>query len=382
GLLAETANALEVDRDVTPRITLGGRIISSLDDVNQDSDPEAKGEINLEDSSLLLRFDKRMYKGGVAGAVIGLADASDDGKPETQFHELHAFYWNQNSRFTLGQTRLRNTLIELPLLRDDDFLTYSHVGSASSNLEFDQIYAKQFAADWYVDKKIQSIGVWTGTRNSGINVGSAVGGFNSRGLTYAYQQPEDLLFVKRVRQAGIMIDQQRVRTVSGKEEWMTAIIIGGEININRNPSANWSTAAQLISNQGVDGITLDEIKNSSTNTVSARAAAKSNAFVGSFRYTDRTHLLTRWQASVNFAYKDYSDLSSASQWSIAPTYVYRLGQGVDILGQAIYTDFSSGLGDGSDTVVQLGIAFSLESVFNDTIGTRDSILNLEHGYIN
>jgi len=48
----------------------------------------------------------------------------------------------------------------------------------------------------------------------------------------------------------------------------------------------------------------------------------------------------------------------------------------------VHTDYDSGLySGGNDTRVQFGIAFSLETRFNDTIGERNSILNLEHGYI-
>jgi hypothetical protein len=39
------------------------------------------------------------------------------------------------------------------------------------------------------------------------------------------------------------------------------------------------------------------------------------------------------------------------------------------------------LGGGTDRVVQIGLAFSLEATFNDNVGERDSILNREHGRI-
>ena len=61
--------------------------------------------------------------------------------------------------------------------------------------------------------------------------------------------------------------------------------------------------------------------------------------------------------------------------------LYRLGQGVDLLMQLSYTDYVDGLGGGNDAVVQIGMAFGFDAMFNDTIGERDSILNLEHGYI-
>ncbi|KPJ91728.1 MAG: hypothetical protein AMJ55_11160 [Gammaproteobacteria bacterium SG8_15] len=163
---------------------------------------------------------------------------------------------------------------------------------------------------------------------------------------YTYEQPEDLVYVKRIRHAGIWLDRQEVES-AGNTEWMTAIIAGIEFNLNDDPTKR----------------------------------AKSTALVASIRYTGRPHLLTRYQGAITVAYKDYADFDQATQWSVAPSVVFRIGQGIDLLGQVKYTDYETGLGDGSDTSVHLGIAFSLEAMFNDNIGERDSILNLEHGYI-
>ena len=69
--VAQQAAALEVDREVLPRMTLGGRVIATVDAVDLDSNPTREDEINLDDSSVLMRFDKRMYQDGVAGAVVG-----------------------------------------------------------------------------------------------------------------------------------------------------------------------------------------------------------------------------------------------------------------------------------------------------------------------
>ena len=74
GLLANELYALEVDREVMPRITLGGRVIATVDAMDLDSDPNADDQINLSDSTLLTRFDKRLYGKGVAGAMIGFIE--------------------------------------------------------------------------------------------------------------------------------------------------------------------------------------------------------------------------------------------------------------------------------------------------------------------
>jgi len=371
GLVASEVSALEVDREVMPRITLGGRVIATLDYLDLDTDPDAKEEINLADSSLLMRFDKRLYRNGVAGGVIGFKE----NEHSVTFHQLNAFYWNQNYQAQIGRTRLRNSIVEFPLIRDDDLLTYTHVGNASSDEEFDQLHGEHLAFDWIVDKRIQKVGLWGGTRRNGEDAifVDAPYGIDSYGVGYTYEQPEDLVYVKRIRHAGIWLDRQEVES-AGNTEWMTAIIAGIEFNLNDDPTKNWSMALQAITNNGIDDV-------ASLTSVSEQARAKSTALVASIRYTGRPHLLTRYQGAITVAYKDYADFDQATQWSVAPSVVFRIGQGIDLLGQVKYTDYETGLGDGSDTSVHLGIAFSLEAMFNDNIGERDSILNLEHGYI-
>jgi len=371
-----SVHALEVDREVMPRITLGGRALATLDTYDQDSDPAREDEINIEDSLIMTRFDKRLYEEGIAGGVFGIKEHDD----RLIFNQAHVFFWNRNVETRLGRTRLQNTLIEIPTIReDDDFLAYTHVGNASSNEEFDQKYAKQAAVDWFVDRAVNSLGVWAGTRRNGDGI-TAPDGIDSVGGGWRYAQPEEYQYLKTIRHAGLFLDRQEVTLGTG-DEWMNAVIAGIEFNLNDSPQKNWSMAAQAIHNEGVGTITAADIVHGNANAVSNRARAASDAVVLSFKYTRRPNLLTRWLAAVTVAYKDYKDVADAEQYSIAPVFMYRLGQGIDLLGQVVYTDFGDGLGGGSDTTVQFGLSFSLETSFNDNIGERKSILNLEHGYI-
>ena len=365
-MIAPTAFALEVDREVLPRIQLGGRIIASVNTVDLDSDPDAESELSLADSSLLARFDKLLYSDGVAGATVGLAEHDD----AVVFHYLNGFYWNRDYAVMIGRSRLGNTLLEMPLMRDDDLLDYTHVGNASSDEEFDQIYGNRVSFDLFIDQKIQSVGLWIGTRRNGAAYANAPNGFDSVGASYIYEQPEDLRYVKRLRHAGLIVDGQKVETTTG-EDWNFALIAGAEANLNIDPRQNWSLAGQTIVNQGVSG----------TPVVPNLAATESNSMVLSLRYTGRPKLLTRYQAGLTFAYKDYTDIDDGSQWSVVTNAFYRIGQGVDLLAQLSYTDYGDGLGGGNDTIAQIGMAFSFDAMFNDNIGERDSILNLEHGYV-
>ncbi|MFV2061409.1 MAG: hypothetical protein ACC653_12055 [Gammaproteobacteria bacterium] len=374
GLLLQNANALEVDREVMPRITVGGQVIATADDYGYSKNLPSNHDDNVstDDSALLLRFDKHMYgvESGVAGGVIGFREFSG----KVVFHQLNAFYWNKNIEFQIGKTRLRNTIIELPTLRDEDLLDYSHVNTASSDEEFDQLYGSNVSLDWYLDQANQSLGIWAGSRNNDVNHSSGPNSFDTNGVRYNYQPPEDLQYLNRIRHAGILIDSQRVQT-GAVDEWMQSVVAGIEFNLNINPTSSWSMGVQAISNAGVDSAT-------DLSTVSSRALSKSTAQIISLRYTRRPQLLTRWQVAIVVASKKYDKVSNAKNTSLLVNYTYRLGQGVNIITQVKQTDYSNDINSGNDeTLIQIGMSFQFDSVFNNTIGKRNSILNLEHGYI-
>jgi len=156
---------------------------------------------------------------------------------------------------------------------------------------------------------------------------------------------------------------------------MQSVIAGIEFNLNINPTSSWSLGYQAISNNGIDGV-------NDLSTVSSRAIVKSTAQVLSLRYTRRPQLLTRWQLAIAVASKEYSDVANAKNTSILANFTYRLGQGVNIITQFKQTDYSNDINNGNDeSLFQIGMSFQFDSVFNNSIGKRNSILNLEHGYI-
>jgi hypothetical protein len=155
---------------------------------------------------------------------------------------------------------------------------------------------------------------------------------------------------------------------------MNALIGALVLNLNGNPEATWNLDLQAIANDGmpVANLTSD----------AARARAKSNAVVSSIRYNHRPALRTRWQAALTLAWKDYSDFSDATAWAFAPSFLYRLGSGVDFLAQYRYSDYgdtlAAALDRQSEHKVWLGLQFALDATFNESVGERKSILNLEH----
>ncbi len=386
-LITPLVQALEVDREVSPRLTLGGRLIATPFYATTKGAPGirdgSQSQVDISDSGLLFRFDKRIYSNkAIAGAIVGFTkpDQDDDLKDDVYFHHLYGFLQSQRFQVVLGRTRLRNTLLEFPTLRDDDLIDYTHVPNASSFAENDQyqIFGTQMAFDWYLDNRNNAISVWLSGRMETDLAGKPLQEFNLNtfGFGWNYQVSEDMQYVKRLRQAGVYLETQKIDVNTGDNS-MNAIIAGAEWNLNLNPPKSWSVALQAIYNEGIDGATIA--------THIGRARSKYRAVTMALRYTSRPKLLTRSQTAIIFGYKDFSGFSNASQYSIAPSYVYRLGQGIDLVAQYIYTKRDSALAVATGTerehVLQAGIVFSFSKRFDDNIGERDSILNIEHGYI-
>jgi hypothetical protein len=184
---------------------------------------------------------------------------------------------------------------------------------------------------------------------------------------------------------GVLFDVQWEEDSSaGLDGEAHAVIAGAEFNLNRNPEHSWAVGVQGIYYDGFGGVDFDPAASEGAKRFALRRGKFWSA-AASIRYTGRPNLLTRSRAALSFAYKDYPDKESASEFSIVPSYVYRLGHAIDLVGQYMYTHRDDGLAEMEDfeTVHQivLGVSFGFDQVFNDQIGERQSILNLEHGYI-
>ena len=147
-LFAAPAMALEVDPNVPPEISLGGRLIATanLSDTERPvGGNESEAALDIADSSILIGASKYLFSAGdYAYAVLGLILPEDDSDlPDEIFiHQATVGMGSQDYDLMLGRTRLPNTLVSFPTLRDDDLLAFTHVGNAGANVEAeeDQIF--------------------------------------------------------------------------------------------------------------------------------------------------------------------------------------------------------------------------------------------------
>jgi hypothetical protein len=377
--------ALEVDPAVPPEINIGGRLVATADYNSEKtiaSGTESDSNLSIDDSSLLFGFSKYLFDDRRYGfAVFGLKIPDDDTdlRDDIYIHEAHVGIGGPGYELKLGRSRLGNTLVSFPTIRDDDLQEYLYVANGSSNAEAEeyQQFGAVIAGSWWLTRSMQFDGGITGrtrTDAAGARVTSA--DFNGGYVGVAYSVPEAIKFDRGVRYAGVRLDTQdaNVPGLGLPRQTLTALIGAVSLNLNDDPEATWNLDAQAIVNDGASVSNLS--------TFAARARAKSRAVAVALRYGKRPALQTRWQAALNLAWKDYSDFTSGSAYTIAPTYLYRLGSGVEFVAQYRYTHndatLAAALGHDREQLIQFGLSFAFDNTFNESVGERGSILNLEH----
>ncbi len=376
--LARPAAAVDVGANVMPRITLGGRLLASQQAewslgkgrADRDAFP-----VSIADSSILARFDRRLFDKSVGGAVVGLEfpdpDADVDGA--VFYHHVFAFLWDRNYRVELGRTKLRNFLVEFPTLRDDDLLEFTEIpnGFSDSDVEEYQQFGNHAALDLFWPERRLRLTAYAAQKLDGRGRAERL---NAWGLVLQRSVPDVIKFSDRLRQIGVGWEAQKLN--ADGDTWKHAIMAGAVVNLTLDPADHWEGMVQAIYDRGAGPTDLS--------THQGRARAESLSVVAAVNYRHATFQVLRWRAGLSAAYKDYRD-TAQSLWSVVPSLRYRLGDGVELAAQYQYTRRSASLaravGYGEEHRVEVGLTFDFETAFNDYIGERDSILNLEHGYV-
>jgi len=390
--LATSAVALEIDPNVPPEISLGGRFVATVNgslDERPSGGDETNADLDISDTSLLLGVSKYIFSDGdYAYGALGLLLPEDDSDLEDDIfiHQAFVGLGGPNYDLRIGRTNLPNTLVTFPTIRDDDLLAFTHVGNAHANVdaEEDQIFGGVVGGTRYFDGGLQASAYGTAraeTDLSDLSDKERTSRFNLNGMAlgFAYDVPEAIKFDSGFRYAGIALDWQSADALAGGDDEQIVSVLGGiSYNLSDDPEATWALDLQGIYTFG-DGA-------SDLTTEVGRARADQYSVVTALRYTDRPYLQTNWQAALTFAWKDYADLDDSWSVAVVPSVAWRIGSGIDVLTQYIYRENQSALAAAenlsSSHTLFVGMSFALNATFNESVGTRGSILDLEHDMLN
>ncbi len=371
---------------VTPEFQIGARgVVSFNTDV---ANHKATSAVNdFSDSGLLVGFRQKMYNKFRGQLVIGFQfpDADSD-LGQLFFHQTFVKLEDRTNIIKLGRSRVRSSLIEFPTLRDDDALPFTDVlnpfsnGQNSEDNQYGNVaeYAHVFKQRYWVrihGEHFTETPIPPETSETDFSL-------NAIGFSLQYRVPRTQLWNRPfLQQIGIGFNNFLTDRPGYSGQWDRAlknVVVSTILNLRPDPVYFWDFRAQVIYNFGFDEITA-------VKEYAELTRARSFAGLASLRYLYRKLERPALQIAVSAGYKTFPDLKTASsQFQLVGNTFYRLGDNFDVALQVQYKQFSGDLKNlyGENQVrFQVGLVYAIDHAWNRQFDDRDSLLNLEHGYI-
>ena len=371
---------------VSPEIQLGARGVMSFN--TNVAAHEATSAVNdFSDTGLLLGFRQKLYNRFRGQLVIGMQfpDANSD-LGQVFFHQTFLRVDDKSNILKMGRSRVRSALIEFPTLRDDDALYFTDVlnpFSSGENTEDNQYgnvleLAHIFGQRTWLrvhGEHFTETPVLPATTETDFSL-------NAVGFSLQYRVPETQIWNRPfLQQIGIGFNNfltDRPGYTSRTDKMLKNISVSTILNLRPDPVHFWDFRVQGIYNAG-----FKEIENAAAFGEFARA--KATAGFASLRYLYRELERPTLQLALSFGYKTFPDLlNSTDQAQVVANSFYRLGENFDAGLQVQYSrnsgDLAGLLGE-SETRFQFALVYAIDQSWNRQFSDRNSLLNLEHGYI-
>ncbi len=371
---------------VSPEIQLGARGVMSF---NTDiaGNKKATSVNDFSDTGLLLGFRQKMYSNFRGQLVIGLQfpDADSD-LGQVFFHQTFVKIEDQKNILKMGRSRVLSALIEFPTLRDDDALQLTDVlnpFSSGENTEDNQ-YGNVIEASHVFSQRY-----WVRlhgehfTKSPKAPLSSETDfSLNAVGLALEYRVPETQIWNRpRIQQLGLSLNNfltDRKGYSNRFDRTLKNILVSGIFNLWPDPVYFVDTRFQVVYNLG-----FDDVKRINTFYDLTRATAAAHFF--SLRFLYRKLERPTLQLALSGGFKVFPNLTRETrQWQIVANAFYRLGENFDLALQIQQSQFSGDLKamyGKSETRFQFGFVYSVDQRWNKQFDDRNSLLNLEHGYI-
>ena len=376
----------QIFSQVSPEIQLGARGVMSF---NADmAAHKATSAVNdFSDTGILLGFRQKMYNKFRGQLVIGFQfpDADSD-LGQLFFHQTFIRVEDKSNILKMGRSRVRSSLIEFPTLRDDDAMPLTDVLNPFSSgentednqygnvLEFAHIFGQRY---WLRIHGEHFTETPTPPATSETDFS-----LNAIGWSFQYRVPGTQLWNRPfIQQVGIGFNNfltDRPGYEGKIDQALKNITFSTVLNIRPDPVHFWDFRMQAIFNIG-----FKEIKEVEDFADLTRSRA-----IGSFtslRYLYRKLERPALQLSMSVGYKTFPELqNSTNQFQWVGNVFYRLGANFDVGAQFQYIRYSGDLKNlygENEMRIQFGFVYSIDQSWNRQFDDRESLLNLEHGYI-
>ncbi len=371
---------------VSPEIQLATRGVVSFN-VDRAAHATASAVNDFSDTAVLLGFKQKLYGRYRGQLVVGFQfpDADSD-LGQVFYHQIFVKLEDKSNILKIGRSRVRSALIEFPTLRDDDAIFYTDVlnpFSSGENTEDHQYgnvaeYARVFGQRVWLrlhGEHFTKTPLPPATAETDFSL-------NAIGVSLQYRVPESQRWNRPIlNQIGIGFNNFLTNrpAYGGYDEVLKNITFSTILNIRPDPVHFWDLRHQSILNLGLSGV--DRITDFTSMTL-----ARSLASTTSLRYLYRKLERPAAQLSLTVGYKSFPELAQNTfQWLGIINAFYRLGDNFDVGVQYTLQKFNGDLqalfGE-TETRIQFSLVFAIDQLWNDQFDDRDSLLNLEHGYIN
>ncbi len=386
-LLVLVTGALQlIHGQVSPEIQLGARGVMSFN-TDITGSQKATSVNDFSDTGLLLGFRQKLYNSFRGQLVIGLQfpDADSD-LGQVFFHQTFLLVEDQKNVLKMGRSRVRSALIEFPTLRDDDALPFTDVlnpFSSGENTEDNQYgnvveVAHVFAQRYWLTvhgEHFTKTPVPPATSETDFSL-------NAVGFSFEYRVPETQVWNRPfIQQLGIGFNNfltDRQGYSNQFDQTLKNILVSGIFNLKPDPIYFVDARFQVVYNLG-----FDEVKTIRNFYDLTRARAAAHFF--SLRFLYRKLERPTLQLALSGGFKVFPDLAQkARQFQLVTNAFYRLGENFDVALQVQHAWFTGDLKSlygKSETRFQVGLVYAIDQRWNKQFDDRNSLLNLEHGYL-
>lgn len=372
------------DQSLTPQLEISGVGVATLSGSHLRSagSNSSSAAINFSDSGLFIGAAQRLGDQLTIGSAgLGWLTIEDTNKGlSTQLFLNQGFLDYQSERFEALIGRSDNPtahLVDFPTIRGDDMITLLNPLNPYSNGENPEEHRYSNVASLTVNQALRYFeSIHVQHLINSARIGSDTG-INSFGAEFQYLCPPSLEAFETFPSFGFGFEHFTLPTAtsSGLHE----LYAGGSLNLNSSVTRRLELSLQDIAGFG-SGLKIFKQVNDSYQ-------ANSNVIAASIRYLSNPFGKFGYQLSLTGAYKNYFDVDQANSFGALLTGVKRLGEGFALTAQyqsqirnaALAAVQSSS--NRFEQTLELGFVFSFDSVINQQLTPRRTLLNMQNRFI-
>ncbi len=379
-LFIATFSSLLSISQVLPEIELGVKGVVSAN-IGINSAGVSSAVSDFSDSQILLGFRQKLYNKWRGQMVFGMQFPDADSDLGQVFYN-HVFIQIEDKKniIKIGRSSTRTILNEFPTLRDDDALYFNYslnpfsTGSNTQDNQYGNVieYTRILAQRYWLS--------FHGENFSNLSKPESFE-LNSFGFSFLYIVPESQRWNREVLQRLGFSYNNYVTDDAGYEgfdRYLKNVLGTVTLNLLPDPVHLIDFKFQGIYNIGLAGV--DSVK-----SYSDYVRTPSMTTFATLRYLYRKLERPLLQLSLGVGFKSFELLPDSKQGILISNVFYRVGENFDIGFQYRYTENSAGLADifpASAHRFQFSFVYTVNQIFNKHFDDRNSILNLEHNYIN